>query len=213
VFAGNTTLGAFTGTPPFTDGVEVTNQSRRRIGTGLEEHVLTQPLEAAYEPVASSFRMNAVEIIASHLTIFGAIPEDAKSDHQNAMRERHNSFPQAVLTRFAIEESGQKAVLLAGRRPSRLAHRAAQPAVALAGSVAQPFAGTFAVTWTQAGPTGDVLGTPNTLISEPSSANRVHAVTRSTPGIVQSRAIFSRSDWGAMFDSLDVALHKLHLLH
>ena len=150
VFARDCAFGAFAGAASSQFGMRWGGNG---LNTGRKDDIVAQPLQPAHETVASPVRMQAIEVVAAPLAIFGLVAQNAEGHHQQMVRGGPNGFADAVLAGFAVEERSPIAVFLTGRRPGGLTQDAAQPAVALSGAIAQTFAPALVVAWTQPSPT------------------------------------------------------------
>ncbi len=101
--------------------------------------------------------MELVEVSAAQFLIGGSISEDMVGDDQNLVGGRHDGLANAT-PRFAVEVGGEITVFLVTNGPRRLAKRSTQPAISLAVTLTQLLPATLAITWTQPGPTGGMLG-------------------------------------------------------
>src|ERR1700690_3673321 len=96
--------------------------------------------------------MQSVKIVVAEFAIFGLIAKNAEGDQEQAVSGGDNGLANAVLSRLAVEERTQIAVLLTCGRPGRLTKSPPQPAIAFARAVAEPLAAALVIARTESGP-------------------------------------------------------------
>jgi len=109
------------------------------------------------EPVPGSLGMELVEVGASAFLIGGSVSENVIGDDQNLVGRGHDRLANAAAC-FAVEVRGEITIFLVTYRPSRLAQRAPQPAITLAGALTQLLAAALSIAGAHSGPTGSVWG-------------------------------------------------------